>query len=225
MKTILKHIVSHTYKPLLEKYLSKTRTYRHNGIDLTIPPEVFHPGFFFSTGMLLQYIEHFPLSNKRLLELGAGSGLISMRAARKGATVTATDINPVAVDYLQKNSKKNKIDMAIILSDLFKDIPGQAFDIIVINPPYYKKDPQTLIDHAWYCGENGEYFSRLFYQLGAYMHANSIVLMTLCEGCDREMIKNAVASNHFSMRCVQTKQTVIEKNFIYKIEKKSNPVH
>jgi len=225
MRTVLKHIVTNTYKPLLVKYLSRTRTYRYDGITLDIPPQVFHPGFFFSTNMLLQYIAGMDLKEKKLLELGAGSGLISMRSFQKGAHVTATDINPVAIEFLQKNSERNETILTIIQSDLFKDIPGQLFDVIIINPPYYKKEPESLIDYAWYCGENGEYFSRLFYQLGAYMHINTLVLMSLCEGCDREMIKNAAVSNHFTMRCVQTKQNILEKNFIYKIEKRIDKLH
>jgi release factor glutamine methyltransferase len=44
----------------------------------------------------------FPLKNKHVLELGAGSGLIAIKAAKEGALVTATDINPVAIEYLHK---------------------------------------------------------------------------------------------------------------------------
>ena len=92
-------------KPLLVKYLSATKCYQYKGIKLIIPPEVFHPGFFFSTKLLLQYINQFSLQQKTFLELGAGSGLIAIYAAKKNAMVTATDINPVAVEYLKKNSE------------------------------------------------------------------------------------------------------------------------
>lgn len=219
MRSAIKNIVSHTYKPLLEKYLSKKRIYKYGDIRLEIPPEVFHPGFFSSTQLLLQYILELPLKEKKILELGAGSGLISMVAAGKGAKVIAIDINPIAVEYLEANSKQNNIQFEIIHSDLFDDIAQQSFDIIAINPPYYKKHPQTLLDHAWYCGENGEYFSKLFRQLAAYVHSNSEVIIVLCDGCDIEMIKSSAKQNDFTMNCMLTKQTIIEKNFIFKIEK------
>lgn len=80
-----------------------------------------------------------PLKGKKFLELGCGSGLISIAAAKKGARVTASDINPVAVEFLVKNSEENKVEIEVIESDLFNDIPKQPFDIIAINPPYYKK--------------------------------------------------------------------------------------
>jgi len=219
MKTALKNIVAHTYKPFLEKYLSKKRVYTYRNISLQIPPEVFHPGFFTSTQFLLQYIKNLQLHGKKFLEPGAGNGLISIYAAKHRAKVTATDINPVALEYLKINSIENNTELNIIHSDLFENIPLQQFDIIAINPPYYKKNPQTLLDHAWYCGENGEFFFRLFAQLPAYIHRNSEVLMVLCDGCDIEMIEEAAREYGFKLNCVETKQTLIEKNFIYKIER------
>jgi len=221
MRTAIKNIVAHTYKPFLEKYLSKKRTYTYANIKLQIPPEVFHPGFFTSTQLLLQCIKKLTLRGKTFLELGAGNGLISIYAAKQDAKVTATDINPVAVEFLKINSGENNVQLNIAQSDLFEDIRFQQFDIIAINPPYYKKDPQTLIDHAWYCGENGEFFFDLFGQLPKYTHKNSEVIMVLCDGCDIGMIKEAANQNGFKLSCVQIKQSLIEKNFIYKIEKSS----
>lgn len=220
MKAALKHIVAHTYKPLLIKYLSKTRKYKSGGITLEIPTQVFHPGFFSSTQILLQYITRLPLQSKSLLELGAGSGLIAMQAAKQGAVVTATDINPIAVKYLHSNSAQNNVTLEIIRCDLFTAIPNQSFDIIAINPPYYKKQPVTLQDHAWFCGENGEYFSGLFKQLADYIHDKTEIIMVLCDGCDIKMIETLASGNGFKLQLMLTKQNLLEKNFIYKIEKK-----
>jgi release factor glutamine methyltransferase len=219
MRTVLKNIVYRTYKPLLVRYLSRTRIYRLGPITLEISPEVFHPGFFFSTRLLLQYIGKFPLAGKKFMEPGAGSGLISFHAASKGANVVATDINPVAIEYLQKNSVRNSLPVGILQSDLFEAIPVQQFDIIAINPPYYKKNPKAWSDYAWHCGENGEYFYRLFKQLPAYIHKDSEVLMVLCDGCDINMISDAAATSGFRLKLMQTKQNMLEKSFIFKIEK------
>jgi len=219
MKAALKNIVAHTYKPFLEKYLSKKRNYSYGSIRLEIPPEVFHPGFFTSTQFLLQYVKKMSLQGKSFLELGVGNGLIAIYTSKQTAKVTATDINPVAIEYLQLNSKRNNVEVNIILSDLFENIPVQQYDVIAINPPYYKKDPTTLLDHAWYCGKNGEFFYRLFSQLSNYVHNESDVIMVLCDGCDIKMIGDAAEQNGFKITCVQTKQSLIEKNFIYKIEK------
>ena len=55
------------------------------------------------------------LENKRFLELGAGSGLISVFAAQQLAIVTATDINHVALEKLKENAAavavKNNVNL------------------------------------------------------------------------------------------------------------------
>jgi len=218
LRTLLKHIVAHTYKPVLVKYLSRTRIYKYGNLKLVVPPDVFHPGFFFSSQLLLKFISGIKLRGCTFLELGAGSGLISFIAAHKGAKVTATDINPVAIEYLDHNSRRNNIKIRILLSDLFTSIPKEQFDFIAINPPYYCKDPKTWIDYAWYCGKNGEYFSNLFKRLHEYICKNSTVLMVLCDGCDIGMIRSIARQYGFAMKIVLSRQNIIEKNFIYKIE-------
>ena len=191
--------------------------YSCGNIRLQVPPQVFHPGFFFSTRLLLRYISALSLQGQRFLELGAGSGLISMQSAKNGASVTATDINPVAIEYLRRNCDQNKVKLEIILSDLFANIPVQSFDIIAINPPYYRKQPQTMADYAWYCGENGEYFEQLFTELEKYIHKNSIVLMALSEDCDINMISDLASGHNFHMQKKITKKSAWEYFYIYQI--------
>lgn len=193
--------------------------YRYKGIRLQIPPQVFHPAFFFSTKLLLRFINGLDVTGKTFLELGAGSGLIAFIAARKGAKVTATDINHTAVAFLRRNKRTNKIPIKVIASDLFSDVPKQLFDIIAINPPYYKKNPASEADYAWYCGENGEYFICLFKTLGDYVSSDSAVFMILCDGCDIELIKSIAKRFGFTMIPVQAKKNMVEMNYIFKIEK------
>ena len=221
MSTLIKYVVGHTYKPLLEKYLSRKRIYNHNGFRLEIPPEVFHPGFFFSTKLLMQQLQRFSLSGKTFLELGAGSGLISLHAAENGAIVTASDINHIAVEQLKINAERNRVKLNVIHSDLFRQIPPTQFDFILINPPYYKKDPVTELDHAWCCGSKGEYFQKLFENIGRYMHSTSEVLMVLCDGCDLQMIERMAFKNGIDLKCILEKKNLVETNFIFKLEKKT----
>ena len=163
-------------------------------------------------------MKNFPLKGKKFLEPGAGSGLLSVYAAKQGAQVTATDINPAAVKCLQKNSFLNKVSINVIESDLLDEVPFQSFDLIAINPPYYKKPPESYSDYAWNCGENGEYFKKLFSQLKNYIYDGTKTLMVLCDGCDIDMVRSIADENDFTMRTLFMKQNILEKNFIYSIE-------
>jgi release factor glutamine methyltransferase len=217
MRRVVKYIVGRTYKPLLVKYLAKTRIYHYGDIVLEIPPEVFHPRFFFSTKLLLSYLGEMKLEGKSFLELGAGSGLISVYATKQGADVTATDINPIAVKALVKNRLLNKVSFEIIQSDLFNEVGDRRFDIIAINPPYYRKKPASAADYAWYCGEEGEYFDRLFQSLKDHTNPNSFVAMILCDGCDLEMIGSLAKKNKVALKPVYRKKNLLEENVIYQL--------
>jgi len=225
MKAAIKYIVGTTWQPLLVKYLSKTRTYHYKNIRLRIPASVFHPGFFFSTHLLLKQLKSLPLKNKRFLEPGAGSGLLSIYAAQQGSSVTATDINPLAVECIRQNSLVNNVSIHVFESDLFDKIPRQVFDVIVINPPYYKKEPASFADYAWNCGEHGEYFQKLFSQLPNYIDGDTKTLMILCDGCDIDMVKSLAGENGFWMEAIFTRQNVLEKNFIYEVQINKNGSH
>lgn len=218
MRTLLKYLLSRTYQPLLVQYLSRPRTYRSHGIRLVIAPTVFHPGFFHSTHILLNYLKTFNLPGKKVLELGAGSGLLSIYAAKKKAIVTASDINPAAIHYLLRNSRQNQVRMEVLHSDLFRKMGNTRFDLIIVNPPYYKKDPGNMRDHAWYCGQDGNYFKNFFSGLGAHTKKDTEVIMVLCENCDLEMIFSMARDAGYEMKCVRTVRTFIEKNFIYHIK-------
>ena len=152
-------------KRLVNFYFRKPRNFKHDGLKLTIGPTVFHPGLFYSTKFLLSHVENYQLKGKQVLELGAGSGLIALSCARKGAIVTASDINQEALNWLEKNAQANQCELTLIHSDLFDQFSPAGFHLIIINPPYYPKAPENDKQRAWYCGEEFEYFQKLFTQL------------------------------------------------------------
>ncbi|RYZ18256.1 MAG: methyltransferase domain-containing protein [Chitinophagaceae bacterium] len=218
LRRVVKYLVSITVRPALVRYLSSTRTYRYRNIVLQVPPQVFHPGFFSSTKMLLRYLCTLPLRGRTVLELGAGSGLIAIALAQLGSEVTATDINEIALGQLQRNAAANDVSLDVRRSDLFGSLTGERFSLIAINPPYYKRAPRNEREQAWYCGPKGEYFARLFAQLGAHLFPDSEVLMVLSDGCDLEMIHRLAGHNGFTLRCMQSRSNLFEPHFIYRIE-------
>lgn len=204
---------------LLMRYLSKPRPYKYKGIRIIVHPGVFYPGFIYSTRILLDWIEKEDLAGKKFLELGAGSGIISLVAARKGALVTASDINPVATASLVENSRENNIFVNCVHSDLFEQINEEHFDYIVIAPPYYPLDPKNMRERAWFCGKNFEYFNRLFDQLRSHCDEGTGVIMILSEDCNLDRISSIASENGFTLQEVHRKKRFWEWNFIYRILK------
>ncbi|MEA2004329.1 MAG: HemK2/MTQ2 family protein methyltransferase, partial [archaeon] len=98
-------------------------------------------------------------SGSRVLEVGCGTGIVSIALSVRAASVVACDINPHAVNVCRKNAALNKAkNVEAVESDLFSDVSGR-FDLIVFNTPYL---PQSLdetvsgeINHAWDGGLDG----------------------------------------------------------------------
>ncbi|MBT8382758.1 MAG: methyltransferase, partial [Ignavibacteria bacterium] len=200
-------------------YTSKEREFSYKDITVTVKPGVFHPGLFISTKVFLKFIDELIVENKSFLELGAGSGIISTLAAKKGAEVYASDISRTSVGNVKLNAERNNVDVNSIESDLFKNIPNRHFDFIIINPPYYKKDPETEEEYAWFCGSNYEYFINLFNSLQDYIDKNSKVFMILSEVCEVKKIKSIGESKGFIWKIEQCKTVWGEKNFIFSLHK------
>ncbi len=218
MRSIVKKVIDKVYAPWLSWYLKKDRTYKYSGIPLLVRKGVFHPGFFFSTKFILQSVRQTILLDKTLLELGAGSGLVAFYAAKRGAKVTASDINPEAISGLEYNKQQLQLPIQIIASDLFDHIPVTTFDYIIINPPYYPKKAANYEEQAWYCGEDFEYFKKLFSQLSAYMHQSTKVLMSLSEDCDVNRIQKIAATQEFHFHLLKRKRIMWEWNYLFLIQ-------
>ena len=82
---------------------------------------------------------------KRILEIGTGSGIISVYAAKLGATsVVATDINESAIESATRNAEKfgvaSVVEPRLVpgtdISAYSVIGPDETFDVIISNPPY-----------------------------------------------------------------------------------------
>ena len=217
IRQLLKKLTHPILKYGTQKWSSKPRLYTYEDIEVIVMPDVFPPHYTISTKILLEYIKPLDIKDKTLLELGCGSGIVALYAAKKEAIVTASDINNIALKALEKAAKKNSLELAILNSNLFNKLSQLSFDYIIINPPYYPKTPKNIKEQAWFCGENFEYFKSLFLQLSNRNDKN--ILMILSQDCDIQKIKNIASLNHFQLDLELERTRFNEKNFIFKVSK------
>ncbi|GIR27656.1 MAG: hypothetical protein CM15mP42_06060 [Methanobacteriota archaeon] len=79
---------------------------------------------------------HLPENLGSVLEIGCGSGIISIHMAKNENTVTSVDINPKAVKATKFNAKQNSVNIEVIQGNMFEELQDRKFNSIVCNPPY-----------------------------------------------------------------------------------------
>ncbi|MGB0801480.1 MAG: biotin--[acetyl-CoA-carboxylase] ligase [Candidatus Poseidoniaceae archaeon] len=110
-------------------------------IELTIPPTVYPPRE--DTDLLAnRLIQLGPGKGRKFLEIGCGSGALSILASSLGWNVHACDINPFAVAATRGNMAKNLQDGTIKEGGVGPDgFPFEdKFDLILWNLPYIPAD-------------------------------------------------------------------------------------
>ncbi len=117
-------------------------------------PEVFNPVLFRTGPFLAQQVARLapPAGHgRRALDMGTGSGVGAVFAARAGYQVVAVDINPEAVRCAGINVLLNRLEAQVDVrhGDLFAPVAGESFDLVLFNPPFYRGVPKDALDHAW----------------------------------------------------------------------------
>lgn len=190
-------LLSPLWQWLYKRSSSKAQNWQYKGQTYHIPIGVFHPKWFFSSQLLVKHLRSLPLKNKPIIEVGSGSGFVAINAAKQGASVTAIDVNPNAVKATIQNAKSNNVNLHSIESNLFDNVPPQQFDYIVVNPPFYPKQAQNPSEQAWFCGENFEYFQKLFSQSPQYLSKSGQLIMILSQDCDTQTILKIAEDYYF----------------------------
>ncbi|MDH3705319.1 MAG: 50S ribosomal protein L11 methyltransferase [Acidimicrobiia bacterium] len=102
-------------------------------IDLAIDPgPTFGHGAHPTTRLLLRALPRYTRSTSRVLDVGCGSGVLAIGAARLGAArVHAIDIDPAAVAATADNAARN--DVAVQTSSTPLADVDERFDLVLVN--------------------------------------------------------------------------------------------
>jgi predicted RNA methylase len=76
--------------------------------------------------------------SRATLDLGTGSGILSLVASRWSDSIVATDLNQRAVDCARFNARLNGVEtIEALAGDCFAPVEGRKFDLILSNPPFF----------------------------------------------------------------------------------------
>jgi release factor glutamine methyltransferase len=125
-----------------------------DGIPILVLPDVLNPVVFRSGEFLARTLAQAPFAageSRIALDMGTGSGVGALFAARLGYRVVAVDLNPEAVRCANINALMNRMEqqIEILQGDLFAPVADRQFDLVLFNPPFFRGKPKNLFDLAW----------------------------------------------------------------------------
>lgn len=113
------------------------RNYNPQPADVVIeldPGQAFGTGLHPTTQMCLLAIEEHLRPGDTVLDVGTGSGILAIAAAKLGAShVLATDIDPVAVQAAQANVDANGVNQIVTVERSTFHLPLATFNLILVN--------------------------------------------------------------------------------------------
>lgn len=182
--------------------------------EITLMPGVYDPcdDTFLMLEAALEEVE----DEDVVLEIGTGSGIISMFLADHARRVTATDINPHAVRCAHENG------VSVVQADLLYGIRG-VFDLIVFNPPYLPvpEDERNgdWLEKSWDGGSSGlDVINRFLDQAVEHLSLGGRVLITVSSLTDVNMVKNRLSSMGLSVEEVSSEKYFFERVIVLKAE-------
>lgn len=104
-------------------------------LEIIIDPKMsFGTGHHQTTTMMMEFIMEEDFGDKRVLDMGAGTGILAILAYKLGATdITAIDYDPICYDSMIENSRLNHTPFNQILCGSKDVIPEKEFDIVLAN--------------------------------------------------------------------------------------------
>lgn len=193
-------------------------------VPLIILPDVFNPVLFRTGEFLARAVESSSLLGKNghqtplVLDLGCGSGIGSVFAARRGARVIAVDVNPEAIRCVRLNAILNCVDDKIEprYGDLFGPVQGERFDLVLFNPPFYRGLPRDHLDQAW---RGEDVFERFASCLEHHLALQGQALIVLSTDGEGSSLLNELEANSFVARPIACRDFGNEVITVYQVGK------
>lgn len=128
---------------------------RYSGISIESCDKVYRPAE--DTFLIMDHI----VPGNTVLEIGCGTGIISVYCATLGREVTCCDVSPDARACAERNAIRNHVEIEILDSQLFGNVNGK-YETIIFNPPYLPTQDRYEESEQWDGGADGFDVTRPF---------------------------------------------------------------
>ena len=198
-----------------------TRRTRAAGFRMVVRPTVFHPRYFLTSEFFASFIGRLDLSGKTVADVGTGSGILALAAARAGAKmVIAADLNPNAARAAAQNARTNGFAARVsaVCSDLLSAFaPRPLFDVILSSPPKHAEEPRDLADRGWHAGAGYRHIAALFGQCRERLRPDGRMYVMVSSDSDLRLFAKLIGKAGFRARLAYEHSIFIESFIIYEL--------
>jgi HemK-related putative methylase len=202
----------------------RERLERVHGTPILVVPSVFNPRLLRTGAFFAEAIAGHRLgADGDVLDLGTGSGVCAVFAARHARRVVAVDINRAAVRCATINAQLNHLDGRIecLHGDLFAPVSGRRFEAVFFNPPFIVGTPANARDFAWQAPDMAGRFAA---GLRAHLAPRGrlyLLLSTYGDAC--ASFVDELARRGFSLRVLASRRFINERVTILEVTPPGGP--
>ncbi|CAB49354.1 HemK2/MTQ2 family protein methyltransferase [Pyrococcus abyssi] len=189
----------------------------YNGLRIEVEESVYEPAE--DTFLLAEALLEEVREDDIVLDVGTGSGILALLAAKKAKFVVGLDINEKAIDLAWRNAQLNGIkNVVFVVSDLFRNLRGK-FTLILFNPPYLPGDDvKDEIDLALIGGKTGsEVILKFLSDVEDYLLPGGRILIVYSSLTGLN-VREAFEEKGFSTRIVKKERFFFEELYVMRAE-------
>lgn len=208
----------------IDHYLNKVRLHTEPyitnvlGKNIIVYPYVMSPKYDRSSRIFISMMPN--QKGNDFLEIGSGSGIVSVFAALTGANkIIATDINEYAIENTKENFQIHHIEnVTVIKSDLFQNVTGQ-FDTIFFNAPFHGNRPKDILERG--TSDEGYKTLRNFFETAnQFLKPRGKILLGFSNMGDIQLLKQFIRNNGLTIKDFKSEQNGDWTAYFYSIIKK-----
>ncbi|MCB4792118.1 MAG: methyltransferase [Elusimicrobia bacterium] len=158
-------------------------------------------------------------SRGSVLDMGTGSGVGALIAARYSDKIHAVDIDSKAVACARENVENSgkMSTVQVYQGDLFEPVEGFVYDAILFSPPYLAKIPVSGAGRALYGGNNLETIDRFFFGAKQHLAPCGVIYMLCSSEGQNDMILEFIKKHKYRFTLSAMRDIILERLFLYRI--------
>ena len=163
------------------------------GLHLRVLSGVFNPALHFTSGALAELLKKPGVVKQgaRVLDIGTGSGILAIASVLAGGgRVVAVDVNPAAVECARLNARRYGVlgQVSVRQGDMFAPVAGERFDLVLVNPPYFRGEPRDSAQRAYLAGADFQWIRRFGMDLSSVLAPGGRALMVVGDAAETATI-------------------------------------